>query len=276
MSTELYRSRSAFHDITVSDEDGVITLRFGGRKQSTLDGASGIEACQPYINHLHLPVAAAQHAESALLIGLGGGVLAKRMWHDYPDMRIDVIEIDPEVVEVSRRFFGLPDDERLRIIVGDGRAYLERTDACYDVIVIDAYFEALAPYALVTEEFFRLVAERVNPGGAMAYNAVAVLLGRGSRPFHRFLKGIAATFGSVYVFPVGSPCGGGRENIVVVATHDPLDATTLRDRVQVAAADRIQVPGFAEMADRMIAPVLPRGMRALADAEAPGDGLFHT
>ncbi len=275
MSTELYRAKSAFHDIMVTDEDGVITLRFGGRKQSSLEAVSGLEACQPYIDHLHLPVAVADHAETALLIGLGGGVLAKRMWHDYPDMHIDVVEIDPVVVEVSRRFFGLPDDDRLHVIIGDGRAFLEQGDARYDVIVVDAYFEALAPYTLVTEEFFRLVAERLNPGGAMAYNAVAVLRGRGSRPFHRFLKAVTAAFGSVYVDPVGSPCGGGRENIVVVATRDPLDATSLRERVRAAAESGIHVSGFAEMAERVIAPALPRGVRALTDAEAPSDGLFH-
>jgi len=277
MSEELYRSKSAYHEITVTNEEGAVTLRFGGRKQSSLDCASGFNARQPYIDFLHIPVALAQEPKRALLIGLGGGVLAKRMWHDYPDMKIDVVEIDPEVVAVSRRFFGLPaDDERLRVVVGDGRAYLEQTDDTYDVIVVDAYFEALAPYALTTAQFFELVASRLAPGGVMAYNMVAVPEGRGSRPFHRFVKGVAGSLPAVYVFRVGTPCGGRRENVVVVATSGATDRSALRRSLEKAALSRVRIEGFSRMADRMYVPVVPRGVGALSDAEMPADGLFHT
>lgn len=276
MTEELYRSTSRYHDITVNDEDGSITLRFGGRKQSALDPDSGLSAKQPVLDYLHLPVAIATDPRRALLIGLGGGVLAKRMLHDYPEMHIDAVEIDPEVVDVARRFFGLPDDDRLRITVANGRTYLEQTARTYDVIVIDAYFEALTPYELVTEEFLKSAARRLASGGALAYNVVAVLSGRGSRPFHRFLKTVGTEFPAVYVFPVGTSCGGNRQNIVVVATPGPVEMERTRIRIRSRGDGLVRVDGLREMAEGMLRVSVARGTRTLRDSDAPAGGMFHT
>ena len=54
-----------------------------------------------YVAYLHLPLAVKPDASSALLIGLGGGMLAKRMWRDYPGMHIDAVEVDPGVAAGS-------------------------------------------------------------------------------------------------------------------------------------------------------------------------------
>lgn len=273
---ELYHSKSAYHDITVCDEDGVLALRFSGRRQSSVDAATGLEARQPIIDYLHLPLALNPAAMRVLAIGLGGGVLPKRMWHDYPEMRIDVVELDPAVVDVARRFFALPDDERLRVIVGDGRAYLAGTDERYDLIIVDAYFEACAPFALATQEFVALAAGRLNPGGVLAYNMVGVLAGRGSRMLHRFVKGIAAVLPAVYVFPVGVGCGGRRQNIMVMATAESVPADELRRRIRNRVDGRVTVAGFETFADHLLDDPLPtRGVRPLADAETPEDGLLR-
>jgi spermidine synthase len=273
---ELYRSESLHHSITVDEsDDGVVSLRFNGRLQSSIGGPDALDSVQPYFAFLHLPFAIATSARRVLVIGLGGGVLPKRMWHDYPELRIDAVELDPEVIDVSRRFFGLPDDERLHVIAAEGRSFLEKTVERWDIIVIDAYFETSMPFDLTTREFLALCHDRLTPGGVLAYNLVGVLSGRGSHPFHRFVKGMRETFAATYVFPVGVDCGGRRQNIVVLASDTLVDTRELQATIRSRAGGRVKVPGFETFGDRLADRTLPRGVSALTDAEKPADGLLH-
>jgi spermidine synthase len=109
-----------------------------------------------------------------LMIGNAGGTTARTFGELYPDVAIDGLEIDPEVTAVGRRYFGLDDNPRLHVITADGRPYLAGTDKRYDIIAIDAYHQPYIPFYLATEEFFRLVRDHLNPGGAVALNVAAV------------------------------------------------------------------------------------------------------
>ena len=109
-----------------------------------------------------------------LVIGNAGGTVARAYGELYPDVRIDGVEIDPEVTEVGRRWLGLGDNPNLRVFAADGRPYLELTDERYDVILVDAYHQPYIPFYLATEEFFRLVRDRLEPGGVVALNVAGV------------------------------------------------------------------------------------------------------
>src|SRR5450759_3529900 len=123
-SRQLLVSESRHHRITVDENDGVTSLRFNGCLQSSMRGAEGLDTVQAYLDLLHLSFVLTPDARRVLVIGLGGGVLPKRIWHDYPDVQVDVVELDPQIVEVARRYFDLPQDERLRVTVADGREYV--------------------------------------------------------------------------------------------------------------------------------------------------------
>jgi predicted membrane-bound spermidine synthase len=112
--------------------------------------------------------------ERMLVIGNAGGTTARAFGELYPDVEIDGVEIDPKVTEVGRRYFGLGDNPRLRVVTADGRPYLARTDKRYDIIAVDAYHQPYIPFYLATEEFFRLVRDHLAPGGAVALNVAAV------------------------------------------------------------------------------------------------------
>ena len=112
--------------------------------------------------------------ETMLVIGNAGGTVARAYGRLYPGVRIDGVEIDPEVSEAGRRFLGLADNPNLEVIDADGRPYLELTDRSYDVIVVDAYHQPYIPFYLATKEFFELARERLEPGGVLALNVAAV------------------------------------------------------------------------------------------------------
>lgn len=73
-----------------------------------------------------------------LLLGLGGGSLAKFCYRHLPDASITVLEIDPDVLAL-REEFGVPqDDQRFRVVQGDGVAYISTRSPREDVILVDA------------------------------------------------------------------------------------------------------------------------------------------
>lgn len=267
---ELYTSEDG--RITVIDVDGVRSLRFNGRLQSSMCGPDGLETIQPYLDFLHLAFAAVPSVRRVLLIGLGGGVFPKRVLHDYPEVHVDVVEIDPVVVDIAYRYFGLPRSERLNVMVDDGRAFLERTHGRYDLIVVDAYGEASMPFTFQTLEFFECASSRLNEGGALEFNMVGVLEGAGSDPFHRFLKGIRQVFGGSYVFGVGAPCGGRSQNIIVIATAGAADTTRLRENIGSSAEGRVQVRGFSSFGERLVEHVALGGAAPYTDATVSEQG----
>ena len=120
-----------------------------------------------------------------LIIGNAGGTVARAYGELYPDVEITGVEIDPEVTEIGRRWLGLGDNPNLHVVADDGRPFLQLTDERYDVIVVDAYHQPYIPFYLATKEFFSLVREQLQPGGAMALNVAGVpgdeRLSRGDR-----------------------------------------------------------------------------------------------
>lgn len=281
---ELHRGSSQYHEITVEQHDGLLELRFSGRSQGATDAETRLEPASPVLGYLHIPVAVAPEPRRALIIGLGGGVLPRGFLHDYPEMLVDVAEIDPEVVRVCEQFFGLPADERLRVIVSGGREYLEMTDERYDLIVVDAFFVHptagyATPFGLVTEEFFRVVRDRLTPTGVLAFNIVGALEGRGSGPLHSLFRGMRDVFASAFLFVVASSQSkvARRKNYVAIASNERVSADEVRSRIRSAAeGSLVTVEGFVSFADDLIEPPFNfRGVRAHRDADMPPTGLMQ-
>ena len=89
----------------------------------------------------------------------------------YPAATIDVAEIDPDVVDVAKKFFGFVDDELLRAHVGDGRQFIERArQADYDVIFLDAFGAHDVPKRLTTLEFLQITRRALKPNGVVVSN----------------------------------------------------------------------------------------------------------
>jgi spermidine synthase len=127
----------------------------------------------------HLPLLLHADPKTVLVIGLGSGITAGAVAR-YPIERLDVVEIEPAVVEASRFFRqlhgGVLEDPRVRTVIADGRNFLLTTRERYDVIISEPsnpWMSGLA--SMFSEEFFRLARERLRPGGIMlqwiqAYN----------------------------------------------------------------------------------------------------------
>ncbi len=119
----------------------------------------------------HLPLLAHPAPRTVFVLGLGSGVTAAAVAR-HPVERVDVLEIEPAVVEASRFFAGeqggLLGDPRVRIAIGDGRSFLLSAGPRYDVIISEPsnpWIQGMA--GLFSAEFFALAKQRLHPGGLM-------------------------------------------------------------------------------------------------------------
>jgi spermidine synthase len=159
-----------------------------------------------------------------LLIGLGGGRLQMVLHHYLESTTLYTVEIDPIVVEVAGRFFGIAPDERQQIIVKDGREYLRSmpAEAPYDMILLDAYQASGIPFHLRTREFYAECYSALRTRGVVATN-----LQRATPLYEAALKTFLVSFSYTAVFPV---LGG---NVVVIGTNAaPLGFQEICDRAR--------------------------------------------
>lgn len=126
----------------------------------------------PYTRFMLRALPFAPRLDDILLIGLGGGQQAKFLYRHLPATRLMAVEIDPHVVGIARSYFSLPpDDDRLSVVVGDGKDYIEAHPDCCDVLLCDGYDRTFnVPDSLSGENFYRACYRALRPGGVMAVN----------------------------------------------------------------------------------------------------------
>jgi spermidine synthase len=104
------------------------------------------------------------------ILGNGAGTTARAYARYFPATLIDAVEIDGELLDIGRRYFGLRERAQLKLHVEDARPFLRRTRERYDAIFVDAYRQPYIPFYLTTREFFELARDRLRPGGAVLIN----------------------------------------------------------------------------------------------------------
>ena len=164
----------------------------------------------PYFNP---PPYAPKQVERVALIGLAAGTIVRQYTAAYGPLPIDGVEIDPEIVQVGRRYFGM-NQPNLNVIVADGRYALAHSDERYTVIGVDAYRLPYIPPHLTTIEFFRQARDHLTEDGVTVIN-----VGRAADDY-RVVEAMLATllqvFPSAHVINVPNSF-----NTVVVATVQP-------------------------------------------------------
>lgn len=154
-----------------------------------------------------------ENFDSALIIGLAGGTMARQLLQSFPDVQVDGVEIDGDVVEVGKKYFDNA-HPNINPMVMDGRIYLQSVDTKYDLIQIDAYRQPYIPFHLVTQEFFEEVYNHLEDDGVLAINVASV------RGVSQDL--VAMIFRTIReVFPWAIVVRATRSNDVIIATKQP-------------------------------------------------------
>lgn len=190
---------SPYGEIRIVEMDDLRLMLIDGMVHTETDTLT-LEAPSDYVSVLDLPGGMFREPGRMLLIGLGGGAVARR--YARRGWSVDAVEIDPAVTRAALGYFGFaPADAR--VFHMDGRAFLAKSGGLYDLIIVDAFGSSSIPFHLVTREAFALMRSRLAPGGAIAMNVIAV----GWR--HPLVRSLAATLGRefdhVAALPMAEP-----------------------------------------------------------------------
>jgi spermidine synthase len=138
-----------------------------------------------------------------LIIGLGGGGMVHFLQRTDPQVRIDAVEIDPEVVKLADKFFNVRTGGNVTIHTADGFKFIADAKKPYDVIYMDAFLKPSAgtdgtgaPLTLRTRRFYEQMQSKLKPGGAVVYNL------NPHPQLAQDIREIAEAFPQTYAFPL--------------------------------------------------------------------------
>ena len=212
-----FETTSAYHHIQVYDEAKVRTLSFNGSWETRMSLTNPLTGHFEYTEHFQMPWIWNHNIKHVLMEGLGGGSTQRAYQHYYPNVVVDTVEIDPKVVEVAKKYFGVTETTNSRIHTEDGRVYLKRDTNTYDVILMDAYattrYGSSLPPSLTTKEFFTLASSHLTTNGVLAYNVIGQIQGFRATVIGAMYRTLNSVFPQVYMFPSIES-----QNIVFVAT----------------------------------------------------------
>ena len=243
IARSIHRNFGADTSVDVSESAGIRALHLGNDTiQSAMRVRTPFELELAYTRGMMAFLLFSDKLEQLLAIGLGGGSVPKYIYQHLPHMKTCVLEINPRVIQIARSHFYLPeDDERLRVIEGDGVVYLQQYQGVAELLMIDAFDSFGIPDAMCTQTFFDSCAEALTADGMLAIN-----LWGSDKNFDVYLQRIEQSFGGrTLMLPTGRP-----GNIVVFGfKRTPLDLrwATLRARAKtLESSHKIEFLQFVE------------------------------
>lgn len=266
-----YEGESIYNYLQVKeDADSVIlstNVLFGVQSIAKKDGSlTGLY----YDYALAAPVMARvtqKASASVLVLGMGTGTFATQCQKYFENLTVEGVEIDQKIVDLADTYFGL--SNAVQVTTYDGRAYLNATDARYDVIMVDAYQDITIPFQMSSVEFFQLVQEHLTEDGVMVVNMNMHTEEDGN--INQYLSDtISAVFDTVYtvnvphttnreLFATNSVCSMEEQKALAEELSDP----ELRTLVQTVLDSMTPYTSTGLLLTDDKAPVELLGMRAI-------------
>jgi len=234
----LHSERSLYREVMVYEQDGQRCMCF--TRNCRIGRQSCMDMRQPDVitlNYTRMMLGALflkPRPRSILIVGLGGGTLPRALNQLLPQASIDVVEIDPAVTRVAKRFFDFKAGPRVQVIEVDGRVYVKRAireRRQYDLIMLDAFDHEYIPEHLLTQEFLREVKTLLAPDGVLAANTFS-----SSRLYDHESTTYASVFGTFFnlkqnnrvIFAMDTGAGASLPTQQIIADNSRTYAAELR------------------------------------------------
>jgi len=215
--------------VHVSEEKGVRYLHLGSPwVQGAMRIARPWSLELEYTRDMMVPLLMRSHGSwpaRVLCIGLGSGSLPKFLHRHRARTVITAVEISEEVVAVARQYFRLPDDDRMRVVLGDAGQYVAKSNELFELVLVDGFDGRGRAGALDAREFHGHCRRLLAPGGLVAVNLLTRQRGNSAS-----IARIAEAYDGQLA--VMSPSGDG--NVIALAGAEPLDLDEgeLRERAR--------------------------------------------
>ncbi|MBI3936530.1 MAG: fused MFS/spermidine synthase [Betaproteobacteria bacterium] len=259
---------SEYNNIFVIRRGNLLYMNFGYRGshyvESVYDTKDPAALPATYTRYMVLGTLYPETVERAAFVGLGGGRTASYLIRHFPGLKLEVAELDPEVIRLAKKHFAVQESDRLRIIPEDGRVFLTRSRQKYDIVFLDAYRGPFVPFHLLTREFFELIKKKLKPGGVVVQNV---------EPTTMLLDSAITTIGAVFRNLDTYEAGG---NVVVVAYDGArIPDARLRQKAKLLASRQQFRYDLNKLLDAKASIAVARGAKVLTDDFAPVE-MLHT
>ena len=166
----IYQADSQYQQVRVRDEKGLRFLVLDNTFHAIMLKRDPERLMLPYSQMMVAALALHPAPRRGLILGHGGGSLAKWFARHWPHLELDVVEMDPMVVEAAERFFDYQAPDNHHVFIQDARVFLTGTETRYDVIWMDVFTRHQIPFHLTTTEFFAEAKRHLTPAGVIAVN----------------------------------------------------------------------------------------------------------
>lgn len=229
-------TESEYNDIFINKENRNL---FGGINKITMafhrHNSKYTESVRDLDNEYALPVKYTQimpvglvyqpKPTNIIMLGLGGGVTTQYMQKYLPDTTITVVELDNEVANMAKKYFGVKQSKQYQLVINDARVYLRKNKLKYDIIMVDAFRGGYIPFHLLTVEFYKLIERRMIKKAVLVIN-----LHGGSKLFDSSINTLKSIFANIDTFSL--PDMG---NVIIIAYNHKIKNSAL-----VSNAEKIQ------------------------------------
>lgn len=276
----IFEKDSFYHRIRVEEDQETRYLYFDRTLQSAMNLDNPTHLKLIYSRYASLGLAFRPDAKKVLIIGLGGGSIPKKYQKEFPAMEIDVAEIDPQVVEVAKKFFFFQEGKNVRVHAQDGRLFLTRSPQRYDLILIDAYFTDAIPFHLTTRDFFQTAERKLSPNGIVVINVIGAVTGPSGKITRSIAKTLREIFPQIYLFPTRRADNASLDtvqNVIVIATKESqrIDIREITKRAAALGRGLFPEP-VKDIAVSYVESRIPdHDVPVLTDDYAPTDNLLH-
>ena len=230
--SHIFEKNSRYFNIRVNDAIGVKRTRLlllDGKLQSgrTL-GESGL--LFPYVELSSKIMQKVKPApQSALVIGGGGYTVPEFIKTYTPNTEVTVVEIDPDVTAVAKRYLMRDPNLPMTTVNEDGRVFLNRNRRQFDVLYTDAYVGLSIPPFLATREAFIQMRRALKPDGIGVFNILSARSGKLGAVFESLYTTLHDVFPQVAVFSTNTADPSEGQNLIIVVTGgQPLPEDDLR------------------------------------------------
>jgi spermidine synthase len=231
----VHKEKSLYRNIVVSEKAGrrclIFSVKRQQRNQTCIDIDDPTHIVFPYVRMIFAGLLVNPEPTRGLMIGMGGGTISSLLTSIYPDLTMDLVEVDQAVVKVATDYFGFRKTDQIDVHVTDGRVFTRRAllrKEQYDLIVLDAFTGEYIPEHLMTVEFLENIKSLLTPDGIVIANTFW-----GSSLYHHESVTYSTVFGPV--FSLKMPGTGNR---VIVASRAELpDQKTLMANAMMLKPD---------------------------------------
>lgn len=216
----LAEADSFYNHITITEEGSIRCMVFGKltqKPETCIDIERPDWPVLEYSAMMLVGLTLKPETERIAMLGLGGGYLPILFRLHLPQIALDVVEIDPEVLKLAEEYFLFSESDKISVHVADGRRFLQGRKNLYDQVWIDVFSGDYIPPHMTTEEFLVTVRKSLTPGGIVVQN-----IHRDQQLYDYQVNTFRAVFDRVLIFE-----GTASNNAIVVAGSgelpDPAD-----------------------------------------------------